>query len=79
MSPKEQEAIVALCLMAALADGSKSEPEQARLKEIFDGLEDGGVGYNFLTVAEPTAERLAIAEEIARVGAELQQLAGRPW
>lgn len=47
--------------------------------EIFDGLEDGGVGYNFLTVAEPTAKRLAIAEEIAHVGAELQQLAGRPW
>ena len=47
--------------------------------EIFDGLEDGGVGYNFLTVADPTAEHLAIAEEIARVGAELQQLAGRPW
>lgn len=39
MAPNEQEAIVALCLMAALADGSKSEPERERLKEIFHGLE----------------------------------------
>jgi hypothetical protein len=47
--------------------------------EIFDGLEDGGVGYNFLTVVEPTPKRLAIAEDVAQIGAELQQLAGRPW
>jgi uncharacterized protein (DUF697 family)/tellurite resistance protein len=38
MTPQEQESILAICLMAALADGSKSDAERARLKEIFDGL-----------------------------------------
>ena len=68
----------------ALADGlerAEFELDYYRMPrtEIFDGLEDGGVGYNFLTIAEPTTERLALAEEIAQVGAELQHLAGRPW
>lgn len=39
MTPREQEAVTALCLMAALADGSMSEPERERLKEIFEGLD----------------------------------------
>ena len=38
MTPREQEAITALCLMAALADGTKSDVERAKLKEVFDGL-----------------------------------------
>jgi uncharacterized protein (DUF697 family)/tellurite resistance protein len=38
MTPREQEAITALCLMAALADGTKSDGERAKLKEVFDGL-----------------------------------------
>ncbi|ANM29548.1 hypothetical protein ABI59_08070 [Acidobacteria bacterium Mor1] len=40
MEPREQEAITAICLMAALADGSKSDPERERLKQIFDGFDD---------------------------------------
>ena len=39
MTPREQEAVTALCLMAALADGSTSEAERARLKTIFEGLD----------------------------------------
>lgn len=39
MTPREQESITALCLMAALADGTKSDAERAKLKEVFDGLE----------------------------------------
>ena len=38
MTPREQEAITALCLMTALADGTKSDVERAKLKEVFDGL-----------------------------------------
>lgn len=38
MTPREQEAITALCLMAALADGTKSDVERAKLREVFDGL-----------------------------------------
>ncbi len=40
MEPREQEAIAAICLMAALADGSKSDAERDRLKQIFDGFDD---------------------------------------
>jgi len=38
MTSREQEAITALCLMAALADGATSTAERTKLKEIFDGL-----------------------------------------
>ncbi len=38
MTSREQEAITALCLMAALADGATSDAERAKLKEVFDGL-----------------------------------------
>ena len=46
---------------------------------LFDSLEDGGVGYNFLTVAQPTAQRLAVAEGIVATAQEVQALAGRVW
>ena len=38
MTSREQEAITALCLMAALADGATSDAERAKLKDVFDGL-----------------------------------------
>jgi len=46
---------------------------------LFDSLEDGGVGYNFLTVAEPTFGRLAVAEDLVTTAHEVQALAGRAW
>jgi tellurite resistance protein len=38
MNPRELEALTALCVMAAMADGSKHESERARIQAIFDGL-----------------------------------------
>ncbi len=42
MERSESEAIVAICLMAALVDGEKGEAERAQIKEIVESL--GGVG-----------------------------------
>ena len=41
MNDTEQQALAAICLMAAFADGEKSDAERAKMKEVFDGL--GGV------------------------------------
>jgi uncharacterized protein (DUF697 family)/tellurite resistance protein len=38
MTPRELEAVAALCVMAALADGAKSEAERNRIQAIFEGL-----------------------------------------
>jgi uncharacterized protein (DUF697 family)/tellurite resistance protein len=38
MTPRELEALTALCVMAAMADGAKHESERARIQSIFDGL-----------------------------------------
>ncbi|MEY2785833.1 MAG: hypothetical protein RL277_2045 [Planctomycetota bacterium] len=38
MNPRELEALTALCVMAAMADGSKHESERARIQSIFEGL-----------------------------------------
>ena len=46
---------------------------------IFDALEDGGVGYNFLTLGEPTREVSALAEEIVVAAHDVQELVGRAW
>ncbi len=46
---------------------------------LFDGLEDGGVGYNFVTVATLDRDRLAIAERVVATAHDIQGLAGRVW
>jgi uncharacterized protein (DUF697 family)/tellurite resistance protein len=42
MTPAERDAIMAICLMAALSDGGKDEAERAKLKDIFAMLESEG-------------------------------------
>jgi tellurite resistance protein/uncharacterized protein (DUF697 family) len=39
MNERQSEAVASLCLMAALADGGKSEAERERMKRIFESLE----------------------------------------
>lgn len=39
MTERQSEAIATLCLMAAFADGNKSDAERERMKEIFESLE----------------------------------------
>ena len=46
---------------------------------IFDGLEDGGVGFNFLTLWNSSPDRIALAEQIVQVGREVSDLGGVPW
>lgn len=46
---------------------------------IFDGLEDGGVGYNFLTMGKPSEQESALAEQIVSTVEDLQLVSGRAW
>lgn len=42
---KEIEAILTVCLLAAFADGGKSEVERAAIKKIAEGMPDTGIDY----------------------------------
>ena len=46
---------------------------------IFDGLEDGGVGYNFLTVAPPSERRLDLARRIVASAEVVQDFGSCGW
>jgi radical SAM superfamily enzyme YgiQ (UPF0313 family) len=46
---------------------------------IFDALEDGGVGYNFLTVGRPSANDLALAEDIVATAHDIQKVGVCSW
>ncbi len=46
---------------------------------VFDGLEDGGVGYNFLTLAESSERRVDLALRIAASARRMQSLYNCPW
>lgn len=46
---------------------------------IFDGLEDGGVGYNFLTMAPSDKAKLQLAEQIVSAVEQIQVSAGGGW
>ncbi|MCX7718927.1 MAG: DUF533 domain-containing protein [Candidatus Sumerlaeaceae bacterium] len=73
MSPAERDAIMAICLMAALSDGGKDEAERAKLKEIFSILEaDGGAPVEvyqrvLLKKTSPAAEAQALGSAETRM------------
>ena len=46
---------------------------------IFDALEDGGVGYNFLTLGRESRDALVLAEDIVSAAHDVQELVGRAW
>ena len=43
---------------------------------VFDGLEDGGVGYNFLTLKAMSLKRQKLAEAIVEAADDIRQLSG---
>lgn len=61
MTTHEAESIAAICLMAALADGAKAEPERARLKEVFEqlGVSPGVDLYQRVILRRMTLEEAA--------------------
>ncbi len=63
LTPEATDAIGALCLLAAFADNSKSDAEQAQLRDVFDSL--GGVKsaalYHRVILGETTLEQEARA------------------
>lgn len=67
----------------ALAHGLKSEGHALDFYSMpraptFDTVEDGGVGYNFLSLAPTSRDRLALAHRIVRVADEVRGLVGHP-
>lgn len=62
MNAQEQEAIFTICLMAAFADGGKSELERAELKRIaegFPGIANAALLYQRVLTREVTAQQAA--------------------
>jgi len=73
MTERQSEAIASLCLMAAFADGSKTDSERERLKQIFESLE----GPDHTTIYQRVLLKKATLESEAAVldTPELQSLA----
>ena len=65
MSTAEHEAILTVCLMAALADGGKSAAERAEFKRITEGLSSPGLDtaklYQDVLLKRTSVERAASA------------------
>ena len=66
MEQQEREALAALCLMAAFADGQKSDAERDAVKRILDGL--GGGGDLALTTQRVLLGQTSLEAEVARLG-----------
>jgi uncharacterized protein (DUF697 family)/tellurite resistance protein len=73
MTDREREAIAALCLMAAFADGSKADRERDKLKEVVDSL---GGGASASVYHRVVLRRITPEDEAAALGTpELRALA----
>jgi len=62
MQDREKEAIAAICLMAAIADGGKSDVEHAKLKEIAQSL---GVETSAAVVQRVLLRKTSLKDEVA--------------
>lgn len=69
MTDRQSEAIASLCLMAAFADGSKTDTERERLKGIFEALEgpDHTTVYQRVLLKRATLESEAAALDTAEL------------
>uniref|UniRef100_A0A832I4X0 GTPase n=1 Tax=Eiseniibacteriota bacterium TaxID=2212470 RepID=A0A832I4X0_UNCEI len=73
MTDREREAVAALCLMAAFADGSKADRERDQLKEIFESIGGGATASVYHRVV---LKKIALEDEAAALGSsELRALA----
>jgi uncharacterized protein (DUF697 family)/tellurite resistance protein len=64
MNKTDEEAIVAICLYAALADGERSEHERTHLRGVFDGLKSGGFPDVYTRVI---ARKTTLEAEVAKL------------
>jgi len=72
MTQQENQAIIAICVLAAFADGTQSEDERARIQKIADGFGDGG-----LDVAAVYQDVLGGKSSLASAAAQLQDPSAR--
>lgn len=73
MTPQEADAVAALCLLAAMADGQKHDAERDKLKEVFASLDDANHAAVYQNVL---MKRTDLPREAARLTTpELQTLA----
>lgn len=65
MTDREREAVAALCLMAAFADGTKADRERDQLKEIFESI---GGGASASVYHRVVLRRITPEDEAAHLG-----------
>ncbi len=77
MTPEEQRGLLAVALLAAFADGSKSDAEREEVKRIASGLGGPGSGLNVAALMQDVLlKRLGLREAVAALQApEHRQLA----
>lgn len=73
MQDREKEAIAAICLMAAIADGGKSDVEHAKLKEIAQSL---GVETSAAVVQRVLLRKTSLKEEVAALSTPDMRMLG---
>jgi uncharacterized protein (DUF697 family)/tellurite resistance protein len=72
VDPKEQRAIIGLCVLAAFADGAQSDEERARVQQIVNGFSGEG-----LDLASVYQDVLGGKFTLATAASQLQTSAGR--
>src|SRR5262244_3404340 len=73
MNQRETEAIVAICLLAAMADGERNAAERAHLRRVFDELQEGAFPEVYTRVL---TRKTSLEQEVAALGsAEIRRLA----
>lgn len=66
VSQSEREAVLAICLMAALADGTKDQAERERLKQVFESLDPTSDNAAYLRVYQRVIlQQTSLAHEAA--------------
>jgi len=73
MQDREKEAIAAICLMAAIADGGKSDVEHAKLKEIAQSL---GVETSAAVVQRVLLRKTSLKDEVAALSTPDMRMLG---
>jgi uncharacterized membrane protein YebE (DUF533 family) len=69
VSQSERESVLAVCLMAALADGKKDDAERDRTKQVFESLDPSGDKGAYIQVYQRVVLKQATLEqEAAKIG-----------
>src|SRR5574337_566225 len=78
MTAEEQRALLAVALLAAFADGDKSEPEREEIKRIAASLGSQAAGLNIPALMQDVLlRRLGLPQAVAAVNRDLHSYLAR--